>query len=575
MRSQGDDRPADARLARKPVFAHTALAGRGGRARSSVAWTRELPTLAWLIPLLIAAAYLVVFVVQLPHDITALSWSSDYASGFTLPETLVKTGPGGNTVMGSAAEWVPLWFGLLTARLPLHRELWEIAPTLLFLTTALTVGWSVLRVADWRAAVLAVLIGLVASPLALMFLIAPVAHNTVYLCTALLGAYLIWLARGEGRSRLTAVAVPLILGVVVGACLASDVLLAATAVVPLGLTAVLAGVRRDRRSRIVSLSALATVAVAIPIAALTSSIMRSFGYIKVPTPAKAVLLSELPERAQLLFKGLKALFNGYLGGPQGPGTLQSVLGIACDVVMSAALVALLVLGCVATVKLISTGLRRHAAQSPIELSRSLHIVYWVTSACAACGAFWVAAETGGGTNLHESYYGTVIFSVAAVVPLLLSTASRARWLVPAGASIFFAASLVGLMGATFDITSWIARDASSIARIAQANHATYGYGGYGEGAPLTWNTHGRITVRPLMSCSNPAGADVCPFYLVAVPSWYVPQQRHTFLLVDSEEPWLSALPSGLGRPLQTYAIGALRMYIYPYDIASRLGPAPD
>jgi hypothetical protein len=560
MRARGDDRPA--------------VAG--------------LSALVWLVPLALAAGYVVVFLVQLPHNITTLAWSSDYASGFTLPETLVRTGPGGNTVMGSAAEWVPLWFGLLTARLPLHRELWGVMPTLLFAATALTVGWSVDQIAERRAAVLAVLLGLIASPLALEFFLAPVAHNTVYLFTALLGAYLIWLARGEGRRRVTTLTVPPLLGVALGTCLASDVLLAATAVVPLALTAILAGCRRERRSRIVAASALCTVVVAVPIAELTSSIMHSLGYLKFLTPAKAVPLSELPERAKLLFNGLKVLFNGYLGGPKGPGTLQSVLGLASDIVMCAALLALVVVGAITTIRFISSGLRRGATQGPLQLGRSLHIIYWFASAAGACGAFWVAAETGGGTNLHESYYGTVIFSVAAVIPLLLSRRSSvrspagssarspARWLILLGTTIFFAASLIGLTSTPFEVSEWIARDAPSITKIAQANHLTYGYGGYGEGSSLTWHTHGRVTVRPLMECLNPSGPDICPFYLVAVPSWYVPQQRHTFLLVDSEEPWLRSLPSGLGKPLATYAIGAaMHMYIYPYDIASRLGPASD
>jgi hypothetical protein len=545
------------------------------RGTSSSTGARLTPsTVVWLIPLAIAAAYLVVFVVQLPHTITALAWNPDYASGFTVPETLVKTGPGGNMVMGSAAEWVPLWFGLLTARLPLHRELWGIMPTLLFFAAALVVGWSVARVADRRAALLAVLIGLVVSPLALAFLMAPVAHNTVYLCTALLGAYLVWLARGQGRRRLTAFAVPPLMGIVVGTCLASDILIAASAVIPLALTAILAGLRRERRSRLVALSVLVTVAVAIPIAELTSSIMHSLGYLKVYTPAKAVPLSELPERAKLLFKGLEALFNGYLGS-QRPGTLHTELGIASDVVMSVALLTLLVLGAGTAVRFLSSGLRKGNVRTSTELARSLHLVYWVSSAVAVCGAFWVAAETGGGTNLHESYYGTILFSVAAVIPVLLLTAPRARSLIAAGVSIIFLASLVGLTGNYVATPGWIARDAPIITKIAQATHVTAGYGGYAEASNLTWNTHGRVTVRPVMVCANPYGANICPFYLVAVPSWYVPHTRPTFLLVDSEETWLSSLPAGLGKPLTVYAIGALRMYIYPYDIASRLGPAPD
>ena len=397
----------------------------------------ELGTLAWLIPLTIAAIYLIVFVVQLPHNITSVAWDSDYASNFTIPETVVRTGTGGNLVMASAGQWVPLWFGLLTARLPLHRELWGVAPTLLFLASALTVGWSVLQLADRRAAILAVLISAIASPLALVFFMGP-AHNTVYPCTALLGAYLIWLARPP-RRRLVSVIVPPLIGIAIGACIASDVLVLATALIPLAITAILAGLRRDRRSRLVSLSALTTVVVALPIAKLTTAIMHSLGFLTLTTPAKPALLSELPRRAELLFKGLKGLFNGYLG-PERPGTLHTVLGIASTVVMSAALLALVAVGVLTVVRFIASGLRKNATRTGKELARSLHVSYWAISAAAACGAFWIEAETGGGTNLHESYYATVIFSVAAVIPLLLSTGTLARRLLPAGASIFFTAS---------------------------------------------------------------------------------------------------------------------------------------
>jgi hypothetical protein len=554
----------------------------------SFAWARELPRLLWLLALTIAAVYIVVFLVQLPGNIRDIAWNSDFASGFTVPETLASTGPGGHMVMGAAAEWVPLWFGLLTAKWPLHRELWGVMPALLFVATALIAGWSVAQVSDRRAALLAVLLALVASPLALAFLLAPVAHNTVFPCTALLGAYLIWLTRGAGRSRLVALAVPPLLGIVVGTCLGSDVLLAPSAVIPLGIAALLGAVRGERRSRIVALSAIVTIAVAVPVAKLTSAIMESSGYLKVPTPTQLAPLSELPARAQLLFRGLKAIFNGYLG-PQKPGTLHAPLGIASDVLMSAALLALVVVGARTAFKLLArrprpAGARKAAgpptpaagARTPDELARSLHVVYWVTSAVGVCVAFWLFAETGGGVTAHESYYGTVIFSVAAVIPLLLSYGTLARWLIPAAASVFFAASLAGLAANYLDTDPALAREAAQIARIAQETHVTNGYAGYWEASSMTWNTGGRMAVRPLMECPNPQGADICPFYLVAVPSWYVPRQERTFLLVDSSEAWVKSLPSGLGRPLASYAItpGTIRMYIYPYDIASRLGPAP-
>jgi len=547
----------------------SARSSRGAR-ESAVARGVDLARLVWLLALVLAAAYLVVWVVQIPHDLTQLGWNPSVASSFVMPETLARTGTGGVTVMGSTGLWAALWFGLLTARLPLHRELWQIAPTALFVASALMVSVSVSRLAGRRAAVLAALIGLVVSPLALAFFMAPWAHNTVYPCTALLGLYLIWLAHGQGRRRLLAFGVPPLLGVVVGICLASDFLLAATGVTPLVLSAVLAGLRRERRSRLIALSALSTVVVAIPVAKLTSTTMGSLGYSTLPTPAKIAAVSELPARAKLLWKGLKNLFGGYLGA-EAPGTLHAALGLASDVVMSAALAALLVMGVATAARFLRSGLHAGAVQSPSCQARSLHVIFWVSSAGAACGAFWLAGE--GPVTTHESYYATVILSVAAVLPLLaLSRWAAPRWIVPAGACVLFTAGLVGLSRDYARAAAVVEDAAPMVERIARANHVTAGYADWLDASGLTWGSENRIVVRPLVECENPRGADVCAGFQAYVPSWYVPRERHSFLLVENEGPDLSSLPEGLGRPLASYAFGPMHMYVYPYDIASRLGP---
>jgi hypothetical protein len=541
-------------------------------------WTRELlrdrATAVWLIPLGIAFAYFVVFFLRLPHNITEITWDSDYASAFVVTESIVKSGASGNVEIASSGQWVCMWFGLLTAWLPLHRELWGIAPMLAFMATALLVGWSVAQISSRRAAILAGLIGLVASPPALAFFLAASAHNSVYICTALLGAYLIYLTRDRERSRLTRFAVPVILGVFVGACLASDLLLVAAALVPLGAAAILAGVSRDRTSRFVALSALSTIAVGLITAKLVASTMRSLGFLTLETPTKIAPLSELPERARLLFDGLQALFNGALG-PSKVDSLHDTVGIPSDIVMCLALLALLLYGLYATVKFTVAGLHKPSAQTPSQLALGLHVIYWTTSAVCVCGAFWLAAETGGGTDLHNSYYATVLFSVAAVIPLLMSTGTLARWAIPSLAAVFFAASLIRLTGSYLNLGGVPASTAPEIVKAAEANGATYGYGGYGEGSNLTWYADGRVTSRPLMECESPTGVNLCPFYMESIPSWYVPRQRRTFLLVNSEELWVSTLPSGLGKPLATYTFGPISMYIYPYDIASRIGPRED
>jgi hypothetical protein len=542
----------------------------------------DLSVLLWLIPFGIAAIYVVVFVAQLHHNLWVIGWYSDYSSGFTLPKTLAETGTGGNTLLGTSGAYVPLWFGILTANLPLHRELWELAPTGLFIVTALAVGWSVAQVTNRRVGAFAALLILVASPKALYFLMAPVAHNVVYPGTALLGAYLVWLTRGAGRRRAIAFAAPPLAGVALGACIASDALLIVTGMVPLAFTAVLAGVHRSRRSRLVAVSALTTTVVAIPIAKLTSTIMGSLGYSTLAPSTVTAPLSSLPRHAELMWEGLKGLFNGYLS-QTAPGTAETELGVACQVIMVAALIMVLVVGAFTTAKFIWSGLRRDEQSTPTQLARALHIIYWAGSAVATCGAWALSVRI---EYVHESYYATLLFSVAAIVVLPLYSRSSARWLISAGASIFFVASIVGLtsyymesyilpIARSYQVRKYvppISHYVSGITEFAKANHVVVGYAGYWDAPSLTWTADERILVRPVQLCRNPEGVDICPFFDERVPSWYEPKQRRTFLLVDSMETFLPVLPEGLGVPLAARAFGPVQMYVYPYDIASLMGP---
>jgi hypothetical protein len=540
--------------------------------------------LPWLLALGLAGAYLVVFVIQLPHNIGDIGWVSDYASGFTVSETVVDTGTGGHTLLSTTGAYLPLWFGLLTAHWPAHRQLWEIAPTILFLVTALTVGFSVAHFAGRLAGVLATLTVLVASPWALAFFMAPVAHNTVYPATALLGAYLIWLFRATQRQRVTALGVPIAAAVALGMCVASDSLLIVTGVVPFALTGIAIGLRSDRRSRLLSASVLGTVVGAIPVALLTYAIMHGAGYRTLPPPVRLAPVSTFSEHAHMLFDGLKHLFNGYLGSaspamfggltPSASGPGRAVLGAACDVVMAAALLALLLLGARGVRSLLRPERPEADPGSPADPARALHVTYWAGSALVVCAAFVFSTRA---AIRYEAYYATVVLSVAAVVPLLICSGPVARWLIPSGASILFAGSLLGLTSHYLDMVydPPISRYGSEVARVARGIGVTAGYAGYWDASSLTWSSHERVTVRPVLECANPLGAGICPFFLMRVPSWYVPRQRRTFLLVDPGSLFVLTLPAGLGAPTASYAIGPLRMYVFPYDIASRLGPASD
>jgi hypothetical protein len=260
--------------------------------------------------------------------------------------------------------------------------------------------------------------------------------------------------------------------------------------------------------------------------------------------------------------------------PVASGPLHVELGLACDVVLVAALIALAGFGGRATIEFCLRRWRGGDPASPAQLARAAHVIYWLSSAVAICGAFVLGTRA---AARYEAYYATVVFSVAAVVPLLMRRGSVTYWLVPAGALVLFAGSLVGLTSNYLDTVydPPISHYGADVVRVAREHGVTAGYAGYWDASSLTWSSHEQVLVRPVQECENPAGANICPFFLNRVPSWYVPRQRRTFLLVDPASQYVVTLPAGLGQPLESFSIGPMRMYIYPYDVASRLGPAPD
>ena len=333
-------------------------ATRARRNRLLERWGERSPaeaalTLLWLIPLGLAAVYLVLFLARLPQNIADILWDSDYASGFTLTQSVAQAGDGGHTVISTTGAYLPLWFGLLTAHLPFHRQLWEIAPTLLTGVTALTIGWSVAQVASRRAGVLAVLIVLVASPWTLAILMAPVAHNTVYPVTALLGAYLLWLARDGTRQRNTTIAVALLGALVLGAAIASDALVIVTGVAARSsLSGVLAASSR----------AVARGAVALACAGerhrLGSDRVHHSGdhegsglCDRAVTAAARTRVALEPAEACSHSRGRPEGTVQRLSGCSWPGKLHAEVGIACDVVLVSALLTLLYYGSRSSVRL--------------------------------------------------------------------------------------------------------------------------------------------------------------------------------------------------------------------------------
>jgi hypothetical protein len=525
----------------------------------------------------VAVVYGVVVLVHLDRIITALLWNSDYASGLTLAQTLAHVGSAGNTTISTTGAWMDLWFGLVTAHLPLHRQLWEISPTILFIICALVIGRAVQRLSDPVTGVASALAILLASPWALAVFVAPVAHNTVWPTTAILGGGLPWILRHRDRSTTAWAVVVIVSAVLIGTSLASDKLVLVTGLAPLGVTAVAALWQHSRQVRRAGAGVLVALILSIPVEKLTNAIMTAEGY--ATTAPKLVIASPSSWgfHLRLLLEGIRDFSGSYLVSNTTHGW-DRVLGVACTLILIGVVLGFVAGGVRAVVLLV-----HDRSLGPEAIGPALHVGYWFSSALIVVVAFICSTADGGNTSNHNSYFLSLVFSVGACVPLFVASGERWRWLRrlrPVAAlalAVFAVGSIIGItQSGVIGVSKPLAAYAGSITSLARADHARYGYAGYWDASSLTWESRDAVTVRPLLQCTNPNphGAAICPFLLMRTASWYRPVHRRTFLLVDPDNAFVTSLPAGLGRPVAIHRIGPLTMYVYSYDIASKLGPYP-
>ncbi|HXW58711.1 MAG TPA: hypothetical protein VEJ23_04445, partial [Solirubrobacteraceae bacterium] len=69
------------------------------------------------------------------------------------------------------------------------------------------------------------------------------------------------------------------------------------------------------------------------------------------------------------------------------------------------------------------------------------------------------------------------------------------------------------------------------------------------------------------------GQSLCRFGIHNISNWYVPHAgERTFLISDPTQPVAAPPVPALGPPSAVYHIAELTMYVYPYDIASKIQP---
>jgi hypothetical protein len=538
--------------------------------------------------LLFGLVYVVLLAHQLDAVIRSTNLDADAVSGPVIGELFGAAPAHANVVLGEFGWYSTLLFELATKWLPHHRQVWEAAPYAMALAAAALAAWSVWQVAGrWAAALTAVLL-ICASPATLRLELSMTQHAPVWFCLALLGAFLVLLERHGERLRAPAVvALVLTVGTIVGVNAGSDALVSIGALAPFALALIVTAVRARSRASIralwIGLATLVAVGAAWAITRIAVSALSV-----TPEPGlhpTRIALGQAGDDFTLWWKSIAVLGNGnYFGRPL---SFDSVLAGACAAISVAAVASLPWLAW----RGLRAEPRRPPSATPPPDSATVgpgvsattagrgapatpaFYIFWCSSAVLLSLAFMVSSAP---VDIHaDRYLVGLLYAAAAVVPAAAAGHRRVQAAVVAATCVFALGGVVTLakgasrQGSEFH-TPVSAGLADQIARIAVREHLEVGYAGYWDASPVTWATRLRVLVYPVAVCDQ--GEHLCRFDLHFISSWYWPRPRTaTFLLVDNRSSESVTAPTpNLGRPTAVYRIGPMRMYVYRYDLATRI-----
>ncbi len=528
----------------------------------------------WAAPLVLAAVYLVTLAVQFSQLLADVYLSADDAAGPVLGELYDGTGHH-LVILGHSSWFSTVLFERWTLWLPAHRQLWELAPYAMALSSVAFVSWGVWRIAGRWAGAATLAVMACAGPSLLTILMVADDHAPTWFTLALIGGFLAVLELGVVSSSGWLAVLAVVVGVLLGANAESDVLLTISGAVPL-LIAVLCtrALYPSRRTTRAVWFAVASLIVALVAGLIVHGIMRHDDVISAHDPKISMLVGTeaVGTNFKLWWQSLAVLGNGdFFGLSVG---FSALIAFACAAITLTSIffvprIAHSQLAYAIEERRRSPRTADQAARTADQAARSAWCLFWALSAVLLSVAFVFSA---GPEDLTSNRYLVgVIYAAAALVPMLGLRNLLMRATVTAGATLYAFAGCLALAQERIEPpVSPTDPIAAAVANVAKAEHMSIGYAGYWDASPITWATHFRVEVFPVGNCGNQR---LCGFELAIDTAWYTPRPRiHTFLLVDpaySTAYPLSPTPD-LGQPIAVHQIGNLTMYVYPYDIASRL-----
>jgi hypothetical protein len=518
----------------------------------------------WL-PLVFAAVYAIVLLASVRSVVQGIYLSADVVSAPYIGELYGQAPPGAHVVLGNFPWYTTLWFEQATHGLPGHRQIWEVGPWVISLLGVGLVAWSTSRAAGrWAGVVVAVALGC-AGPGLLGYQFAPSIHAFTFVHVAILGAFLVWCStRAEGRLGAHLLSCAL-LAAVTAAGVASDRLLVVAGVIPFMLAGVALGwCLAAPAGRRIALSCVLVGAGALAGGAVIVSVMEAQDVRAAHFTINLAAFDGLAPNFRILAEGGAYLFNGDFSGMR--LDFAGGLAVACALALAIAVVAVTRYG---------RGWWRGWAMPPRrptagtgDAARVAHVAFW-SLAASLLPVFLlfssIPVDRYTGRYLLSAGYGVV-----ALVPLVaLLRGNRGRALVTAGVCVVVAGSIAGLLRRDIqDNPSHYPTGSLSgpLLRLARAEGVKYGYAGYWDAAPLTWQAKAEIQLYPVMGCVT--GPQLCQVGPHRITSWYTPRP-HTRTMLVKDRAQENLPERGLGRPDKVVEIGQLTVYFYPYDIAYR------
>jgi hypothetical protein len=536
------------------------------------------PRWLWWVPVLLGVLYAIALLTHLRTILDSIWLSSDADIDAVLAHLSIHAPAGTVMTTGDYPHYETMAFTLLTRSWPFYRVIWMLAPVLFAGVGLAAVLWSTMRsFGRWPAAVVGSALvcfgggGLAtqwAGGLATLFALD--AHANSLISAALVGAALVWIVPRIAElptRRLVFAAVAI--GLVGGLPLAGDSLYFAWGVAPMLIVTGLAAWRgpEDGAGRVVLFGAGALGATVLT-SFLFAAFMRSEG-IRGFAPSYHEFMtftspSGLITNIGTLLRALPSLTAGDFFGRT--VTQRSELEILSAVLLFAALIAVVW----SVRRRVANALPRAAGGGDVVGERFVHTTFWISALGIGLLVFLVASPnpfTTDGRYLLGPYV-----AIAALLPLMLERGLGWKLIVSAGVSLFVFSALYQFNSGIKEIskgyeTVGIAR---SVASFAQQQDVSVGYAYYWNSIDLTWESDFKVNVYPIQRCKHIHRA-LCTFSEISMSNWDQPHGNvRSMLVLNPKARMVRKVEKAFGAWIAYARIGNLKLYVYPYDIASKL-----